>query len=66
MKAAMDRKEEFYDPARKDNILGRNYKRDWSCGLSTSKTPGQSPEVRGRSVLKVSAQALGKDAFSNC
>ena len=24
MKAAKDRREEFYDPARKDNILGRN------------------------------------------
>ena len=30
VKAAKDRREEFYDPARKDNILGR--KRDWSCG----------------------------------
>ena len=24
MKAAKDRREEFYDPARKDDILGRN------------------------------------------
>ena len=24
MKAAKDRREEFYDPARKDNVLGRN------------------------------------------
>ena len=27
MKAAKDRREEFYDPARKDNILGRNQTR---------------------------------------
>ena len=30
MKAAKDRREEFYDPARKDNILGRNKTRlEW-------------------------------------
>ena len=27
MKAAIDRGEDFYDPERKDNILGRNRKR---------------------------------------
>ena len=31
MKAARDSGEDFYDPERKDNILGRN-KRDWNCG----------------------------------
>ena len=37
MKAAKDRREEFNDPARKDNILGRK-QTNWSCGKSTSKT----------------------------
>ena len=29
MKAAKDRETDFYDPAREDNILGRNYTRQW-------------------------------------
>ena len=37
MKAAKDRREDFYDPERKDNIWGR-IKRDWMCEKSTSKT----------------------------
>ena len=54
MNAAKDRREEFDDPARKDDILGRK-KRDWSCGKSTSKTqlwPWTKAQVRGISVLK--------------
>ena len=37
MMAARDRGDDFYDPARKDNILVRK-KRGWSCGQSSSKT----------------------------
>ena len=36
MKAAKDRREEFYDLALKDTVLGRR-KSTWSCGKSTSK-----------------------------
>ena len=51
LKAAKDRKEEFYDPARKDDILGRDITRLelWEEHLKDPK----SPEVRGRSVLKL-------------
>ena len=38
MKAAKDRREEFYDPARKDNMYGTETAQDWSCGKNTSKT----------------------------
>ena len=41
MKAAKDRRDEFYDRAREDNIFWQEIKRDWSYGKSTSKT--QSP-----------------------
>ena len=37
MKAAKDREEEFYDPARKEDILEEK-RHDWSCGKRTSKT----------------------------
>ena len=47
MKAAKDRREEFYDRARKDNIFGRNKTR-----LPDGR-PGQIPKVRGRPVLKL-------------
>ena len=36
MKAAKDRKEHFYDPARKDDISRKN-KRDWSCAKNISR-----------------------------
>ena len=50
MKAAKDRREDVYDPERKDNILGRSKTRLelWErpdCGI------GQSVEVRGELVL---------------
>ena len=51
MKAAKDRRDEFYDPARKGNFLGRNKRRLELCQRPNCG-PGQSPKVRGRSVLK--------------
>ena len=56
MKAAKDRKEEFYDPARKDHISGRNTTRLelWE------EHPGQIPTVCGRSVLKVFGPGAGR------
>ena len=47
MKAAKDRKEEFYDPARKENILGRNKAR---LELWEEHLEDPIPKVRGRSV----------------
>ena len=38
MKAARETGDDFYDPERKDNFLGRSKTRDWNCGKSTSKT----------------------------
>ena len=37
MKAAKDRSEEYYDPARKDHFWEEK-RHVWSCGKSTSKT----------------------------
>ena len=37
MKAAKDREEEYYDPARKDNIW-EGTRHGWSCGKGTFKT----------------------------
>ena len=56
MKAAKDRKEEFDDLAREDNILGRNYNAIGLVGRAPQRPncgPAQSPKVRGRSVLKL-------------
>ena len=63
MKAAKDRKEEFYDPARKDNNFGKKHNAIGVVGTAPQRPncgPGQSPKVRGRSALKVSARALGE------
>ena len=38
MKAAWDRKEEYYDPARREDILGSTKKPAWNCGKNISKT----------------------------
>ena len=38
MKAAWDKGEEHYDPARKEDILGRTRKLAWICGKNISKT----------------------------
>ena len=54
MKTAKDRREEFNDLARKDNILGRNKTQLelWEEHLKSPIVALQSPEVRRRSVLK--------------
>ena len=41
MKAAKDKREEFYDPARKGKTFWEGNRQDWSCGKSTSKTQSQ-------------------------
>ena len=56
MKAVKDRREEFHDPARKDNILGRNWTRLELWGRAPQRPncgPGQSPKVRGSAGLKL-------------
>ena len=56
MKAAKDRKKEFDDPACEEDISRRNKTRLelWEEHLKKPNCgPGQSPEVRGRSVLKL-------------
>ena len=35
MKAAWDRSEDYYDPVRKEDILGRTKKNAWICGKNT-------------------------------
>ena len=53
MKAAKDRREEFFDPAREEDI-SRRKKRGWCCGKNISRIQlMQSIEVRGKSVLKL-------------
>ena len=53
MKAAKDRKEEFYDPAREEDISKRN-KSGWSFRKNISRT--QKPHwTKHQSALKVSA-----------
>ena len=56
MKAAKDRKErDFYDQARKDNIVGRSKNATGVVGRAPQGSnfcPGQSVEVRGKSVLR--------------
>ena len=48
MKAAWDRCEEYYDPARKEGILGRT-KTAWNCGKIISKCgPGESVGMHGK------------------
>ena len=67
MKAAKDAGEEYYDPTREGNIKGRNETRFalWEEHLKDPTVAlDKSPEVRGRSVLKVSAQALGEKVVS--
>ena len=50
MKAAKDRREEFYDPAREDNILGRNKTR---LELWEEHLKDPIVALSGRSVLKL-------------
>ena len=69
MRAAKDRREEFNDPAREEDISRRNQTRlelwekhlkdPTNCGL------GRSPKVRGRSVLKL-ARACASRAATAC
>ena len=49
MKAAKDSEEDFYDPAHKDNILGRSQTRQkwWREHLEDYRSTGQSSEVFG-------------------
>ena len=56
MKAARDRREDVYDPERKDSILGRNTTRleQWEEHLKRPDCgTGQSFEVRGEKVTRV-------------
>ena len=65
MKAPKDRREEFYDPERKGNILGRKNETG-TVGKAPQRSNwcvGQIPEVRGKSVLKVLAQAQARRCF---
>ena len=62
MNAAKDAGEECYDSMFDVGIKGRNETRS-TLGRAPQRSNccvGQSPKVRGRSVLKVSAQALGE------
>ena len=58
MKAAKDAGEEYHDPNARDKIstLGRTLQRSYWC-------TGQSPEVCGKSVLKVSAHSTSGKGF---
>ena len=55
VKAAKDRRDEFDDSARKENILGRNQTRLvlWEEHLTDPIIAGQSFEVRGESVPRL-------------
>ena len=61
MKAAQDRKEEFYDPARKDNILGINTTRleFWEEHL---KDPIVALDKKPQSAWKISIEGFGPSA----
>ena len=57
MKAAKDRREEFYDPARKDNILGRNGTR-LELWKSTSKTQMSKASGARKICIKVGSDLV--------
>ena len=66
MKAAWQAGEEYYDATREDNILGRT-RQEQHFGKNTSKIQlvrWTSPEVVGKSVLKVSAQSALEKVLS--
>ena len=61
MKAAKDAGEEYYDPTREDNILGRNKTRLalWEEHLKDPIVALDKARKCGKFVLEVSAQVLG-------
>ena len=65
MKAAKDRREAFYDPTRKDNVLERNKNVIGVVERTSQRSKccaGQSIKLRGRSVLEVGSRLCGSKA----
>ena len=53
MKAAKEAGEEYYDPTREDNILGKKQDKISTLGRAPEMGTGQSFEVRGEFVLRL-------------
>ena len=69
MKAANDRKEEFYDPARKDKILEKKCDAIGVVGRAPQRPnccAGQSPKVRWKISTEAGSRLCGSKAAMAC